>query len=540
VIPSILIALAALVAVLLSRRDTRSRNTQRELLQHCTDRLERFEFAVLAAKVGIWEWDIQRDILDWDDRMLELYGITRAQFSSHVDAWRDALHPDDAERAVDTLNAAIRGERVFELSFRIIRPDGSERTLQANGWAKRDALGSAITIYGLNRDITEFLRTQQNLQEISAYFEAAMSQSQVGIIIADAPHGSFRFANDAAISIAGRPRDEIIQEVSMEKYGSWKIHDTSGSTIPDRELPLSRALIHGETISRELMIERGDGQKRIVLSNSAPIRRSDGSIMAAIAIFLDTTERHRLIEELQAARESAEVASVAKSRFLDIAAHELRTPVTAFSLLLQLLEMQVAENKPIDPSMLQRLRAQVDRLSRLVVDLLEVSRLDRGVLVLKPESNDLAELVGDCIENFRIQHPKRRIEFHRPENPVVAHADPVRIYEVASNLIDNAIKYTPESSLIEVTVDDLPASVRISVADQGPGISREQQDSLFEAFERGPGGDEASHSGLGLGLYISRKIVEMHGGNIAMESSVGSGSRFHFTIPKAPPASEAA
>jgi PAS domain S-box-containing protein len=540
VLLSALFLLFLVAAFLAYRRGIYAAQSQRSLLREYAERLERYEFAVLAAKVGIWEWNINRDILEWDDRMLELYGMTRDQFSGHVDAWQRALHPEDLGRAVDDLNAALRGERMFELSFRIVRPDGSERTLQANGWVKRDADGRSITIYGLNRDITDILKTQQNLQEINAYFQAAMSQSQVGIMIADAPGGKFRFANDAATQITGHSHVQVRQIAGISAYQVWKTTDLEGRQISNENLPIARSLLRGEVLSQELMIERGDGQKRTVLANSAPIRRADGSIMAAISIFLDTTERHRLIEELKAAHQSAEVASVAKSRFLDIAAHELRTPVTAFSLLLQLVELQVKERKHVDPTMLTRLRAQVDRLSRLVVDLLEVSRLDRGVLVLKPELKDLSDLVGDCVTNFHIQYPGRPLHYDRSAGPSVALIDPVRIYEVVSNLIDNAIKYTPEDSPIQVAVEDLPSSVRVSVVDHGPGIPREQQQSLFQAFERGSSSGEESHSGLGLGLYISRKIVELHQGSIAMESQPGAGSSFHFTIPKTTPDAEAA
>jgi len=496
------------------------------------DEFERLEYAVLAAKVGVWEWDVVHDRTIWDDQMLQFYGLKREDFGGTVAAWKSGIHPEDVQFAADAVELALAGKKDFDLDFRVVRPDGTVRTLHASALVRRDSSGRPLAMYGLNRDVTEQRRTLSELQEYSAFFQAAMDQSQVGIVIVDAPSGAVRFANDAALAIRGGSRQALLEGVRLGHYAPWRIKDLGGQAIPDQETPLARSFLHGEKVSQEVLMMDSNDVSRVVLTHTAPIRRPDGSIMAGIAVFIDNTERHQLLEQLKAAREAAERASGAKSRFLDIAAHELRTPVTAFSLLLQVTQKQLAEGIPVDASVLVRLRAQVDRLARLVVDLLEVSRLDRGLLILKREVNDLGHLIAECVSNFKLQFPERDLKLIGNGRFIGANIDPVRIYEVISNLIDNAIKYTPAQSPIEIVIEDLGDRVRLLIKDRGPGIAIERLSTLFNAFERGSSSEEEQHSGLGLGLYICRKIVELHGGTVGVKSVLGEGSEFYFEIPK--------
>ena len=220
-----------------------------------------------------------------------------------------------------------------------------------------------------------------------------------------------------------------------------------------------------------------------------------------------------------------------KSRFLDVAAHELRTPVTAFSLLIQMTQREFDKGINVKANTLQRLRSQVDRITRLVVDLLDVSRLERGTLILKKVDTSLVSLIHDCIAEFYLKEPLRKISFESPSDPLVVNVDPVRIFQVISNLIDNAIKYTPQNTPIEVSGETIGPIVRIKVKDFGQGISQIEQAALFTPFSRGSTELTEKSGGLGLGLFICRMIVELHGGTMGVQSMVGSGSTFYFELP---------
>ena len=175
-----------------------------------------------------------------------------------------------------------------------------------------------------------------------------------------------------------------------------------------------------------------------------------------------------------------------KSRFLDLAAHELRTPVTGLSLALQFAQMELkTQGRPVDLPTLEKLRTQVSRLSRLTVELLEMARLNRGELKLQAAPTNLLSIISECLHIFRLQSPTRSFTLSEPKQPIELNLDRDRIFQVLSSLLDNAIKYTPASTSIEVAVETTPDIVRVLVKDHGPGIEDQLQALLFNSFERG-------------------------------------------------------
>jgi len=170
------------------------------------------------------------------------------------------------------------------------------------------------------------------------------------------------------------------------------------------------------------------------------------------------------------------------------------------------------------------------------VDLLEVSKLDRGLLELELSWIDLVALIKETISNFQIQFPIRSIEFSCSEEVVLEKVDSVRLHEVVSNLLDNAIKYSSENSPIEILLEVKEDKIIFSIKDQGKGLSEKDQKRLFAAFERCNSGHQKKYAGLGLGLFISREIITMHGGLIGVKSNLGEGSTFFFELPRHEPA----
>lgn len=243
------------------------------------------------------------------------------------------------------------------------------------------------------------------------------------------------------------------------------------------------------------------------------------------------TQSEITITELRVAREGAEKASILKSRFLDVAAHELRTPVTAFSLLLQLAKKQLERGVAVETTTLDRLLAQASRISSLVVDLLDVSRFERKTAKLDLSRQDLNSIVNECVEDFLLRQPSRNVLICQSDASVEFKFDNLRIRQVINNLLENVLKYTPENSPIEILVEKKEACARVAITDHGPGISDEQRAVLFTALSRGDTKLTTRSGGLGLGLYISSEIVKLHGGTIGVTSRVGSGSTFYFELP---------
>jgi signal transduction histidine kinase len=200
--------------------------------------------------------------------------------------------------------------------------------------------------------------------------------------------------------------------------------------------------------------------------------------------------------------------------------------------LLEHTQRQIEEHgRPVEMSTVKRLQRQAARLSGLVVDLLDMSRLERDALSLRREATDIVSLISDCLDDFRLRAPNRPLSFLKPEGPVEISIDRARIHQVLSNLLDNAIKYTPDGTPIDIALERARDRVRVSVKDFGGGVRKELQEELFSPFARGDA-DKGLHSGgLGLGLFICRSIVELHGGTIRLSSKEGCGSTFTFELP---------
>ncbi len=426
------------------------------------------------------------------------------------------------------------GQPIKGLVIGVVRPDLSHPLWGlCNAYAEYDEDHKVSHVVVTFTDITEQKNLSEKLSELSILFEAALDQSQAGIAIADAPTGKLRYVNQAAhIFIGGRPEEQVSDIKVDELMSSWKISDLHGKRLSYEESPFGKVIIKAEKISQEFIIKNSADEDRIIWVNAAPIFGVDQKLIAGITVFLDTTERHRLEKELRSAKNVAEYATMLKSRFLDVAAHELRTPVTALSILIQMTLKQKTQGHTIEIETIKKLKGQVERISHLVVDLLDVSRLEKGMVHLKREQVSVITLIHECLSEFNLKNPDREILFYPKEKELLFNLDPNRIFQVMSNLIDNAIKYTPQTSPITVEVHQHESALRVSVTDKGQGLSSIQQATLFSPFSRGSSELTEKSGGLGLGLFISRMIVELHGGKIGVESEIGMGSTFYFEIPR--------
>ncbi|HET9109322.1 MAG TPA: ATP-binding protein, partial [Ktedonobacterales bacterium] len=261
-------------------------------------------------------------------------------------------------------------------------------------------------------------------------------------------------------------------------------------------------------------------------------------------------ERDRLLHEREQARSRALALAEANRRmdeFLSIASHEIKTPLTAIKANVQLARRQAiraltiareqgyaqARELELVANLAARAAAAADRQERLVADLLDVSRLTSSHLELRPERVDLAEILRDTIEEQRLTQPGRRLHVSGLVGPMMVEADAERIRQVITNYLGNALKYSPEGCPVEIQLAVEAQRARVTVRDEGTGIPREELERIWDRFQRAADAQHVSGSsvGLGLGLYIAREIVERHHGAVGVESVVGRGSTFWFTLP---------
>ncbi|MGH2516929.1 MAG: GAF domain-containing sensor histidine kinase, partial [Ktedonobacterales bacterium] len=306
----------------------------------------------------------------------------------------------------------------------------------------------------------------------------------------------------------------------------------------------------GERIVGLLAIEHRD-ERRVYTDDEVTLVDAVANLAALVV------ERERLLREREEARANEIALREANRRmdeFLGIASHELKTPLTTIKANVQLLARQMAGEaarkkagstrggaeaggrSQMRRTMLERTDRQVDRLTRLVNDLVDVSRIREGKLELRPERFDLARAVGDAVVDQQQARAERAISLDSPETPVMVTADADRIGQVVTNYLTNALKYSTDEKSVRVTVRVDGNVARVEVRDEGPGLPPEEHERVWERFHRAAGILEQSGSGvgLGLGLHISKTIVERHDGQVGVASAPGDGSTFWFTLPLEP------
>jgi two-component system sensor histidine kinase VicK len=259
------------------------------------------------------------------------------------------------------------------------------------------------------------------------------------------------------------------------------------------------------------------------------LRDPQGEVEKLLCCARDITERKQAERALRRANEQLELLSRLKDEFLSMASHELKTPVTSIRML-----SEIATRHPgkVQPEVMESLTRQSDQLVRLVNDLLDVSRFQLDRVRLQFERRDLRELLSEVCALSRDVYRDHPVHCQLPPEPILVQADSTRLIQVLQNLIDNAAKYSPVGSPVDIIVEPGPSQATIAINDQGAGIAPEDLPHIFERFYK-PKRQQAVLPGLGLGLYISKEIVERHGGRIWAESELGKGSTFFVELPLA-------
>ncbi len=336
--------------------------------------------------------------------------------------------------------------------------------------------------------------------------------------------------------------DGIIGQVVSTGYPALMTNvGTSGSDVTTEEnvtsyhvptMQLASLLILPLRTRREmlgaLLIAANDPERRMT-DDKLPLAEVLAE-RAALAI-----ENAKLYTEQVDARRKVEDLSRLKDEFLSIASHELRTPVTSIKGYTQLAKTLIKENDlKTSEEYLDIALDQIDRMSRLILELLDVSRIETGKLEMRREAIAWPQFVLDVVQRHHTAVSDRRFHLNVPEMTAVIRGDGDRLEQVLGNLLENAVKYSPEGSEILVSVETRDGQVVTSVSDRGIGIPTDELNQVFERFHRGRQVSSTNYGGLGLGLYITKQIVERHVGTIWVESKEGAGTTFSFALPLAP------
>ena len=438
------------------------------------------------------------------------------------------VHPDDAAIAAARARQAARDPGPVESPVhRLRRPDGS--LVDVDMMSIPAIYGGAPAAHIVIRDVTDRKRAEAALRDTTRTLQALVRASPLAVVSLD-PEGVVTLWNPAAEELFG-----------------WSAAEALGQPFPavpeERRAEFRSFLaqtLASETLSAvETRRRTKDGRLIDVSIWAAPLRGADGSVYGVTGFFADISERKRAAEANARLYAEAQEAIRARDEFLSVASHELRTPVTGISAQTQFLARLWARQDLTDERLgrfVDSIGAATQRLARLTEDMLDVARIRSGKLALRPITFDLAELVGGIVERHRERSDPRHwfvVELPPGGCPIVA--DPDRLEQVFENLLDNAVKYSPDGGHVTVVV--VPGDpVEVRITDEGIGLMPGAEDAIFEPFGRSANAARQHLPGMGLGLFISRNIVEQHGGAIRAESrGDGQGLAVTVSLPAAGP-----
>ncbi len=505
----------------------------------------RVQLAVKAAQLGIWDWDVVTNELVWDDQMYAIYNVSREGFAGTYDAWSRCLVPEDLVRAVEDMQAALRGEKESALEFRVRWADGSIRTVRGAAHVIRDQDGRPLRMVGINRDVTEMIRAEQELRRHRDHLEELVGERTQALersekrtqaildnlaeaVITIDGDGIVRSFSLAATRIFGYAPEEVIGRNFAMLMPQPDASRQDGSIR--RILALREARFTG--IEREAVGRRKDGSE--FPADLAIAEVSLGAERLFAGVVRDISERRRAEEALREAKEQADSANQAKSAFLANMSHEIRTPMNAVLGHAQLLLR--------DRSLSLQQKEQAETIYRsgshlltLINDILEMSKIEAGRVSLNIATFDLHALFDDVALMFRGQASEKGLALaieRAPGLPRVVAADSGKVRQVMINLLSNAVKFTA-TGRIDVRATCGPPSgdvvtVSVLVEDTGCGIEPERIGCIFDAFEQATAGARAG--GTGLGMAISHTFARLMHGDLTVESAVDEGSRFTFTF----------
>lgn len=364
-------------------------------------------------------------------------------------------------------------------------------------------------------DTKRLLSQTSAVQREKAKTEALFASIGEGIIATDS-HGRIIRVNDVASTILGVKKRELLGRWFPEVIVAVR---PDGTVMDKIERPITRAIVHGETITERLTYMTGDGKMIPVSVTVSPVLLN-GKPAGAIEVFRDISVEIRS-EKL-------------KTDFISIASHQLRTPLSAISLYTQMLADGLAG--PLNDQQqefLETTLAATKRMNDLISTLLNITRIEAGSIAVNPSHTPLVPLVDSLVTEFGPEMEQKliKLEVVASQDPLTIHSDSLLVREVLANIISNAIKYTPEGGKIVVSLREKGSQVVASIQDTGYGIPTASQQYIFTKFFRADNIIGQDVSGTGLGLYLTRTIVENLQGELWFESVEGEGTTFHVSLP---------
>ena len=486
----------------------------------------RLQLALQGANCGTWDYDLTNQDLVWSERCKAMFGLDSTTPMS-FEVFTRAIHPDDRDRVQRAVDEAIAHRQDYDVEMRTLWPDGTVRWVRSIGRVYRNRRGQPMRMAGVALDISRLKQAETALRESEERYRVLAEAMPQMVWMAD--RTGVQYWNQRWYDYTG-----ISSGTALGTAGAQTVHPDE----QEQALVLwQQALETGGGFELEQRIRRHDGVYRWFINRGLPVADSRGQVTRWVGTITDIDDkkqledqRARLLDQERVAREAAETANRIKDEFLAVLSHELRSPlnpILGWARLLRTTQLSAAKTEYA----LETIERNARQQSQLIDDLLDVSRILRGKLILNSLPTSLTAVVHDALETVRSVSETKGVQLQTELDsaPFKVLGDPNRLKQVVWNLLSNAVKFTPAGGRVSVRLDYVESWAEIQISDTGKGIDPAFLPHVFDRFRQADSTTTRDFGGLGLGLAIAHQIVDMHSGTIQADSP-GEGQGANFTV----------
>ncbi|WP_162914730.1 sensor histidine kinase [Desertibaculum subflavum] len=499
----------------------------RDLGQQLRRHIERDRLVARAVSAVLWDWEVAPDRLEWSEALEPTFGYPPGAAGGTLSWWLERVHPEDRGRVEAGLVHVVAESASWSCEYRFRRADGGYADVLDRGYVVRDKSGRAVRMIGAMLDVSELRRKDLALRESEARYRQVVEGIGEVIFKMDRD-GRWTFLNAAWTRVTGW---EVAASLGRAAIGYVRDADHPRLRSSFRRLIAGEA----EAMEEEFQALSRNGQMKWFGMVARAMRDQAGSIVGVAGTLTDITERKQAELALRYAKEAAEAADRAKSQFLGNMSHELRTPLNAILGFAELIRDAIAG--PLEERYRQyagNIHVAGTRLLGIIDDILDLSHLDRGQLQLNEATVDIGGVIDILVGRWDLAASSAGLLLQQDvaEGLPTIRADGLRLRQALSNLVRNAIEFTPEGGKISVSAMAEATGLVIRVADSGIGIDPAHLPYVTSPFHVEEPVQSRCHQGAGLGLPLARRLIELHGGTLEIDSEPGRGTTVTLRLPR--------
>jgi PAS domain S-box-containing protein len=459
----------------------------------------------------------------------QMLGYTMVEWRDDPEIWSKGIHADDRDRVLGQFAAAAQGGKPFRAEYRIRTKSGKFIWVRDHASLVEAPSGVGFIFLGVVLDVTEQKTLEQAARQ--ALLESAAKSKFIDSVFDNSPLGVAKVdAHWRIIEANRRLRQMLSPDLEMVGMSLAEYLDPEWvDNVAEEFRPLWVG--EAETIEADAQVRRRSGERLWVHWTATTVKDPDGDLDYFLAMFEDISAKHAAEAAAMASLEELDRLNRLKSEFISIVSHEFRTALTGIQGFSEI--MRDAEG--LSPEEIKDFATDINndalRLNRMITEMLDLDRMESGRMTLQVADVDLNAIVDDSVGRARAAHPLHHFRTELDSALPAFRADSDRLTQVVANLLSNAAKYSPEGQEILVRSSHDFSTVKVAITDKGMGIPAEHLDKVFQRYERFGRDATTKIMGTGLGLPISRQIIELHKGKIWVESEEGKGSTFSFSIP---------